>query len=339
MDNRKRYQYLTYRAPDFVLDPSFQRWAQGAPSAFWEDFQRLYPEKRRAIREAHTLIQQFSPEEAPLSQAYLEEQLLATYDQIRRRSHQPSVTRPFHRTVLFRYAAAVALLLLSGALLYYYLVPRPLTYQTAYQTTRTILLADSTRVVLDANSRLRVAPRLADAPVREVWLEGEAFFHVRSSVSSSGIAQRFIVHTPRLNVEVLGTTFNVKNRSGTTEVHLEDGAVQVTQPTTQQRVDMIPGERVEIAANNSIQKKPPAPGALAWRDNTFDFRETTLEVVAQEIYDYYGKTVRFDDPSLVGKRFTARVSREDLDLLLSLIESAFSVRITIDSDTITVAPP
>ncbi len=45
---------------------------------------------------------------------------------------------------------------------------------------------------------------------REVWLKGEAFFHVSKTPTKA----RFIVHTERFDVVVTGTQFNVMNRAG-----------------------------------------------------------------------------------------------------------------------------
>ncbi len=65
-----------------------------------------------------------------------------------------------------------------------------------------------------------------DAKSREVWIEGEAFF----SVKPSSVPRAFLVHTAsNMNVEVLGTTFNVVDRHGRMQVVLNSGKVTFAQ--------------------------------------------------------------------------------------------------------------
>jgi hypothetical protein len=67
-------------------------------------------------------------------------------------------------------------------------------------------------------------------------VKGEAFFNVEEisqpSISSNTLQEtplkvKFIVHTDNLDVEVVGTQFNVRNRRGDTEVTLNLGKVKL----------------------------------------------------------------------------------------------------------------
>ncbi len=68
--------------------------------------------------------------------------------------------------------------------------------------------------------------RFPENPVREVWIRGEAFFRVASK-KSGGRKVPFVVHTHELDVQVLGTAFNVANRRGRVDIALEHGSVVV----------------------------------------------------------------------------------------------------------------
>jgi ferric-dicitrate binding protein FerR (iron transport regulator) len=70
-------------------------------------------------------------------------------------------------------------------------------------------LPDNSTVILNANSSLRYQENWEAELLREVWVDGEAFF----SVVHTHNHQRFRVNvTDDLKVEVLGTEFNVKDR-------------------------------------------------------------------------------------------------------------------------------
>ena len=67
-----------------------------------------------------------------------------------------------------------------------------------------LCMADGTKVILNADSKIRYPDRFA-GDQRLVELEGEAFFEVRKDT-----LKPFIVQTNRLKVRVLGTVFNLK---------------------------------------------------------------------------------------------------------------------------------
>ncbi len=347
MNQPNGQKYLSYQVTDFVLDLSFQQWVQGQPNLFWDSFPVNCPEKSETIRQAADLINQLPNQQQPISTDYLEAQLAKIYATIDRRTSEkksldhikplPAAAR-WYQTRLMPYAAAGISLLLISAISYLYWVNAHQAYQTGYQETKTFQLPDGTEVMLNAHSRLQVAPDVETAAVREVWLEGEAFFTVNPSVLA-GHAQSFVVHTSQLEVEVLGTEFNVKSRSGSTQVMLEEGSVKVARPETQEHLLMAPGELVEVAAaDQQLRKRKREPTALAWRENVFDFRAATLATVARQVRECHGKTIRFDDPAIANYQFTARVSRDDLNLLLSLIEGAFPVKVSTNEDIITITP-
>src|SRR5690606_22071977 len=71
-----------------------------------------------------------------------------------------------------------------------------------------MLLEDGTKVWLNADSKLTYSRNFAQGDLREVFLDGEAFFEVVSNPQKP-----FVVHTSALNIKVLGTSFNVKSYS------------------------------------------------------------------------------------------------------------------------------
>src|SRR5690606_22589795 len=112
--------------------------------------------------------------------------------------------------------------------------------------------------------------------VREVWLEGEAFFHVQEKSSPGGI--KFIVHTEGVDVEVLGTRFNVRNRRHATEVVLNSGKVKLNFGGKEE-VLMEPGDLVEYSAKTQsyAHKQVNSETYTSWRNHVLTFDESTLD--------------------------------------------------------------
>ena len=101
-------------------------------------------------------------------------------------------------------------------------------------------LADGTKVWLNAATELRF-PVNFTGDMREVYLKGEAYFQVKRDEKHP-----FIVHTSMGAVEVLGTSFNVRDYEDEREVvtTLETGKVMYVSGNTREKVTLNPGYQV-----------------------------------------------------------------------------------------------
>jgi len=229
--------------------------------------------------------------------------------------------RTFHWV---RYAAAVVLLV--GAAYLGWSMLSVQTYQTGYGQTQTVILPDSSVVTLNANSRLDYR-YVKSSLLREVTLEGEAFFRVKSIIQA-GSPVKFTVFTNNLDIEVLGTEFNVHHRHGDTEVVLEEGKVKVSHQSQELLLD--PGERVELKKGESQLTKMAIelPLYTGWRNNLLVFEQTSLAEIAQILEDQYDLTVLFDDPKLARKTFRGTYPADDISILLKTLEKSVDIQNT-----------
>ncbi len=237
-------------------------------------------------------------------------------------------------------AAAVSILLLVGWLVKPLLFPAYDTHQTAYGEVKQITLPDGSVVDLNANSTLRVATQFADEP-REAWLTGEAYFHVTPQQNADAQAVKFIVHTSNLDVEVLGTTFNVKDRRGTTDVVLSSGRVLLRkQADHAQALAMKPGDRVRLrqADTFEITHVPETIIYTSWKDHELYFDDQTLGAIQQELADSYNVSLRFADPSTATLRFTGSAPTDDLTILLETIQKSFDLTLNHTADGYILTP-
>lgn len=120
----------------------------------------------------------------------------------------------------------IAATLLIGALAFWiFYNPIPFKEVRAdFSQQNHVILPDGSSVILNGNSSVRFKESSSTDEDREVWINGEGFFDVKHTLQD----QKFIVHvSDAINVQVLGTRFNVKIRRGKTEVMLEEGKVQM----------------------------------------------------------------------------------------------------------------
>ena len=164
-------------------------------------------------------------------------------------------------------------------------------------------------MTLNAHSSLKVAHNLGNDMVREVWLEGEAYFDIAKHNGA-----KFIVHTPEAEVEVLGTEFNVNTRRKETKVILHEGKVQL-RAIHAAPVIMKPGD-MAIVANQTqpIQLKVVQPKRYDyWRDSVIVLNDKTVSEIVEMLEDTYGITIEFETSELLNKKLTGSLSLQSTD--------------------------
>ncbi|KAB7727360.1 DUF4974 domain-containing protein [Rudanella paleaurantiibacter] len=241
-------------------------------------------------------------------------------------------------TRLWWVAASVVLVALAGWL------TRPLwqykQFQTAYGQTERITLPDGSRVVLNANSRLRI-PRFGFGEAsREVLLTGEASF----AVTHTPTDQPFVVHTPsRFSVLVLGTEFTVNTRRQGGRVVLSKGRVKLryADGQTNRQLLMTPGDEVTLDKRGQVQRQRLAQpeAASAWQQNRYVFTNTTLSEISQLFADNYGLQLQFDEPELANWTVSGSFPASSATELLEVLMEASSLAYTREEDRIRIYKP
>ncbi|UBM60868.1 FecR domain-containing protein [Marinilongibacter aquaticus] len=183
---------------------------------------------------------------------------------------------------------AAALLLVFGFLSYKVWEYRsPVVVETAYGEQKELHLPDGSLVNLNAHSRIEYFRNWKEQAVRQVKLEGEAFFKVKKYPS---LGSKFSVETAGLNVEVLGTEFNVNARKGKTDVYLEEGKVELVLAETQERVAMKPGDFVAYSENTKTLKRSEKIDltAKSWKSGVVEFSQASLVEILEKVKEIYG---------------------------------------------------
>lgn len=226
-------------------------------------------------------------------------------------------------------AAAIALFLLSVSL--YLLIgsqqsfiPAGLTKtETAAHEKQHILLADGSQVWLNQHSRLHYPGQFSEGS-REVYLEGEAFFEV-----SHQAEKPFTVYTAQSRVQVLGTSFNLKEGKETS-LQVKTGRVQFSSkedtasPAATRSLLLSAGEAA-ILHNSSLRKKPLPLNYLAWKTGEFIFKDTPLKEVFQALEQHYPVSIQAGHSSLLQCRLNARFTRQPLEEVLKVIALTFQL--------------
>ncbi|WP_338869056.1 FecR domain-containing protein [Spirosoma sp. SC4-14] len=299
---------------DFCKDPNFIRWVltpTDESNRFWQSFMADYPHKRADISLAIDYVKTIQFREIEPTQqdlARLKQRIWADIDKPARQTTTVQLIHWYQRP--YWAAAAIVMLVASiGFAWWIYQANLSLTYQTAYGKIQEIKLVDGSVVTLNANSRLKVADNMADRPVREVWLEGEAYFDIAKRKGT-----KFIVHTPEAQIEVLGTEFNVNTRRNQTHVVLEEGKVQLS-TDNQSMVVMKPGDMATVTPKSrQIQLKRVQPDLYdAWKASYIILDGKSLPEIINSLEDTFGVKINLSDSLLMNRKLTGKLRTDVAD--------------------------
>ncbi len=231
------------------------------------------------------------------------------------------------KTVIL-WAAASLFMMMSGAYLGRdFLMYR--TYQTAFGELNRFCLDDSSIVMLNANSTLKVPRWGFGKSTRHVYLQGEAEFSIRHTTDH----QYFKVHNADNSlITVLGTEFVVYTRPRQTNVVLNKGKVELSSYAVEKPLTMLPGDRATIEKNGKIKVEKLSEAQLvqhsAWKQHRFVFNDTPLREVAAKIHEVFGVVVKINDKELATRTATGSFPAENAEELLSNMSYMYSFEIT-----------
>ena len=249
----------------------------------------------------------------------------------------PPRPRPWVR---YRVAASVVgfLLLMAAGWGYYRYTSRTTSLATHYAEVKEVVLPDGSSVMLNANSTLRYQPHWDDQSTRRVWLEGEAFFSVQHTADH----QPFVVHTPELEVNVLGTKFNVQRRRQQTVVVLSEGSIRARVPSSEKQVTLRPGDQVQHIDGQAALRRRQVDTSqyTAWKDQELVLSNTSLQEIATLLEDYYGLEVVLANDTLGALRVSSThpLSMENPPVLLAALSDIFSLKATLTQKRIYLEP-
>ena len=147
----------------------------------------------------------------------------------------------------------------------------------------TLTFSDGTVLWVNSGSRV-VYPEQFEAKQREIYIDGEAYLQVSPDKS-----RPFIVKTNKIDIKVLGTTFNVSAypNSGLFEASLIEGKVTVYHPETQNEIILNPHEKVEVRDGKLYKETFTSDHDFLWRMGIYSFKDEPLETVFKKLEQYY----------------------------------------------------
>ncbi|MFO7655570.1 MAG: FecR family protein [Bacteroidales bacterium] len=196
---------------------------------------------------------------------------------------------------------------------------------------REVTLPDGSSVTLNKNSALRYNSRFSKNN-RELFFSGEAFFNVVKNTSLP-----FVVRTGNTTIQVIGTSFNVKEDTSVLRVTVVTGKVSVYETKNRKnQVQLIRNQTAsfEYSTNKIIYGENSDLNFLTWKTGRFEFFKTPTVDVLTTLANYFDKKLILNIN--LKDSITGVFENQPLSEILKEIEMTTAIKIEHGQDYIIV---
>ncbi len=246
-----------------------------------------------------------------------------------------STLRPAFAGIAFLMVAAATVFLIQGN--------TPQQYATGVSEHRRITLDDGSLIMLGAKSEVSVDYQDNERSV--ALISGEAYFDVAKDTS-----RPFIVDVNGVQVQAVGTAFNILNGPEEVLVSVTEGIVRVdhgeaddlpSETVDDYRVAMLEvGDALNISkATFTFEQTEKDPSRmLFWQNDILYFRGEQLKDIVYRVDRYTEEKIILADAELGALLFSGSINRHNIDGWLNTLPLAFPVAVDRRSDRIIIAP-
>ena len=196
---------------------------------------------------------------------------------------------------------------------------RSQSYQTGFGERRTVLLADGSKLTLDADSLVRV--RLTSHKRAVELASGQAFFDVQGDKT-----RPFVVAAGNTAVTAVGTRFDVRRSGDGAQVTLVEGKVQVRERAdTAPRWSLLPGQQVLTTADRPMVRNVNAQAETSWTLGRLIFEGDTVEAAAAEVSRYSHEKIVIAAPAIARIPVSGAFNTGDVEGFLSALTDLYPV--------------
>lgn len=212
------------------------------------------------------------------------------------------------------------------------------TLKVPYGKTFGLTLSDGSKVVLNAGSELKYPVQfIANEKNRMVFLNGEAYFEVAKNKEHP-----FIVTTSDLDLEVLGTQFNVTSYIDDAKTYavLVEGKVAAHNNWVDGDSKILHPEQKVFFENNQLALETVnVEKYVAWVNGQLIFVNDPYAVIKNKLERKYNITINNSYPTLHEINVTATFTNETIDQVLQTFQAYQPFDYTIKNGVVTITEP
>ena len=251
--------------------------------------------------------------------------------------HKPILGKRF----IYALTRVAAVLLIAFGLFYIFnsinnQKPENINYVADKIHQQPVQLEDGSMVYLNKGAKITY-PKTFTAESRKISFEGEAFFEIAHNPDKP-----FIISSGELEVEVLGTSFNLCTCPEGEEMilYLESGKVRFSAVNTEngainEQLILLPAQKGIFNKTNGTvcRSEFENQNYLAWKTGVLVFEKTPLNEVLSTIGQTYNMEI-VSDKSYEGLSLTARFDNEAPESIFESLRTIYGIDYSINDQTV-----
>jgi len=252
-----------------------------------------------------------------------------------RRTAPENIAAAPGRQIWLKLTAGVAVAAALGVAAAAYLSgPREQTYATRVGATKTIALADGSRIELNTDTVLRTR---ITANERAIWLDrGEAYFQVKHDA-----AHPFVVMAADHRMTDLGTKFVVRSDADRLRVAMLEGSVRFSSSDGATQSALLTRGDVAVATAKSFsvtkQSAPDLARDMNWRQGVIVFKDDTLAEAVGELDRYNNRKLVIVDPVVARRMISGTIATTDVDAFVRVARNILGLHVVERGDDIVIS--
>ena len=327
---------------DWISEPNDER------SLFWKKWMEKHPENIEEVLKAREFIERLRFKSKKLSP----DQLDILLGKIIKNEDQRISTSPIPKSKgvnlknlqWVKFAAILSIVMLATLfteMIKTEKIPLAITEWRTIENPRgkksKVILPDGTAVNLNYESQLKF-PVAFEGSSRKVELIGEAFFEV---VHNDTLP--FIVKTNNIEIQVLGTSFNINSfeKEDITNVSLVSGKVKIkkSMDTSEEGlIYLLPGQELIYNKNTHETRveKFDVQRTIAWKDGIILFKDAGFEEMITQLERWYGVDFQIHGKPSKIWNINGRYQNEKLENILVSLNFVYDLEYDTQGKNITL---
>lgn len=212
------------------------------------------------------------------------------------------------------------------------------TLKVPYGKTFGLTLSDGSKVNLNAGSELKYPVTfIKNEKNRNVYLNGEAYFQVAKNENHP-----FVVNTEDMDVEVLGTQFNVTSYTEDDKTYtvLVEGKVAAHNKLNENDTKLLnPNNKVYFDGNQLKTENVNVKKYVAWVTGELVFIDDSFGVIKNKLERKYNVVINNSYKALDEIIITATFKNETLDQVLKTFQTYTAFDYSIENNVVSINAP
>jgi hypothetical protein len=192
---------------------------------------------------------------------------------------------------------------------------------TPYGKRSTVTFSDGTKAWVNAGSKLTYPAEFAKEK-REIYVDGEIYIEV-----SEDKKRPFIIKTRQMDINVLGTKFNVSayEADKTNSVVLLSGSVSISPRTHNKNIILKPDQMYSGLEGSHSVENVDASIHILWTQGLYQFESEKLGNIITRLERYYGIQIECD-PAIAGLKCSGKLDlKDDMNKLMEELSRALPI--------------